>query len=240
MGAKGRLIIANHTVIEALPWLRTSTGYTGQIWMHKRKLKLSDPVSRDVARAHAEMVQEACCVVREKPRGPRGGRGAMHYNTQPTRFDDWWPKSWDNAAKGCLFFLVSEVVSTAFVEMQEERAKARVMGVGPGVEVGNAGIQMQSMTATQVSEMQQAWVGEMHTITKTRDEMAAQFPANGHQLDAYRQAMADSLNYVLGTLEIGQIDGMRYIEAAKIRPGDTIDIEGVDLHEDGRWTRYVK
>ena len=217
MGAKGRLIIANHTVIEALPWLRTSTGYTGQIWMHKRKLKLSDPVSRDVARAHAEMVQEACCVVREKPRGPRGGRGAMHYNTQPTRFDDWWPKSWDNAAKGCLFFLVSEVVSTAFVEMQEERAKARVMGVGPGVEVGNAGIQMQ-----------QAWTDEMHTITKMRGEMAAEYPAHTHQLDVYRQAMADSLNYGLGTLEIGQIDGMRYIETAKIRPGDTIEIEGLD------------
>lgn len=132
MGAKGRLIVPNVSIVEALPFNRTSTGYTDQIWKYRRKLKLSAPVSMDVARAHAEMVQDVCCVVREKPKGPRGGRGAMHYNGEPS-FGSWWPNSWNRTRSGCTFFLVTEIVSRSFLELEKERALMTAYGASPAM-----------------------------------------------------------------------------------------------------------
>lgn len=130
MGKMGNLIVPNHTIIEALPWQRSSTGYQDAVWRYRRKLKLSAPVSRDIARAHAEIAQDICCVVRMKPRGPRGGRGQMHYNGEP-RFGEWWPTSWTHAPKGTTFYLVAEVVEQSHDARVRAAAVSNLLPVTP-------------------------------------------------------------------------------------------------------------
>lgn len=124
MGNKGNLIVPGVTIVQALPWDHKTVG---EVWRRKRKLKLSAPVSRDVAKAHAELTQDICCVVRQKPNGPRGGQGEMHYNGEP-RFGEWWPASWNHAHKGYRFYLVAEVVETSYYERVQADA---VAGISP-------------------------------------------------------------------------------------------------------------
>lgn len=123
MGAKGELIVPGQTIVQALPFQHNTTGYMDQIWKYRRKLKLSAPVTREVAKAHAELTQDICCVVRQKPNGPRGGQGEMHYNGEP-RFGEWWPAAWSHVPKGYRFYLVVEVVEQSHYEKVQRGAVA--------------------------------------------------------------------------------------------------------------------
>jgi hypothetical protein len=131
MGAKGNLMV-DGAVVQALPWGGT-LGH--QPWQHRRKLRVTAEVPLAVAKAHAEMVGEPCSVVREKPRGPRGGRGAMHYIHKPNmaygQIESWWPSAWAHR-KGDRFYIVLEVVQPSHVEVVEDQAQANALAAAYG------------------------------------------------------------------------------------------------------------
>lgn len=78
-----------HQLIDAYPSIG-QTSINRHAW--QRRVTLAIPHTElpyEEARAHVELTQRVCCVVRESARGPRGGRGKMHYNATPA-----WPGEW--------------------------------------------------------------------------------------------------------------------------------------------------
>lgn len=72
--------------ITALPWPHL----TYPVWVGQRRLVCSEvELTFAEAHAHVMLTQQVACVVREGARGPRGGRGKLHYNATP----EWpgWP-----------------------------------------------------------------------------------------------------------------------------------------------------
>jgi hypothetical protein len=63
---------------------------TNPVWQARKILHVSDEeVTMEVAKAHCMVAHHIASVVREGPRGPRGGRGKLHYNSDPD-----WPSMW--------------------------------------------------------------------------------------------------------------------------------------------------
>jgi hypothetical protein len=131
MGNKGNLVL-DGTVVEALPW--------GTEPRYRRTLKVSAEVPRGVAMAHLEMVDgEPCSIVRESPRGPRGGRGKLHYNAEAESSRTHvrgWPTAWLHR-KGERFYIVQEVVQHSHQErtgdLKKQAELAKAYGASPAM-----------------------------------------------------------------------------------------------------------
>jgi hypothetical protein len=77
-----------YQTLKALPSARDFT--TTRIWIGSLELCcMTTEITHDEAKAHVMITQRTACVVREGTRGPKGGRGKLHYNR-----DAEWPPGW--------------------------------------------------------------------------------------------------------------------------------------------------
>lgn len=82
--------------ITALPAMSQRAHLPAPLWKNVRRLITgTEPLTYEQARTHLELAQCDACVVREGARGPRGGRGKMHYNGKPEWPTEWRPNKFD-------------------------------------------------------------------------------------------------------------------------------------------------
>jgi hypothetical protein len=98
-----------YQVLKPLP-STTEPVWTGRQWIGRLELQCSlHEISHDEAKAHVMLTQRMACVVREGARGPKNGRGKLHYNV--TRE---WPPEWMPNRFNRYFIVFDEVEAKTY------------------------------------------------------------------------------------------------------------------------------
>ena len=80
------------------------------LWLGRLELRCStNEISHEEAKAHVMLTQRVACVVREGARGPKNGRGKLHYNV--TRE---WPPGWMPNRFNRYFIVFDEVEAKTY------------------------------------------------------------------------------------------------------------------------------
>lgn len=104
-----------------------------KVWFGQQVLLCStEEVTFDEAKAHVMITQQPGCIVREGARGPRGGRGKMHYNSTP--LFTFKPNKFNR-----YFIVVGEAAPTpkaVKAEAEEQRHTDKIAALAAGYGMG--------------------------------------------------------------------------------------------------------